>query len=89
MSLPTSNTTANFVKNALFEDYYDSFDVITADSNWSLTHSSLFVKNFFCAGFEAAAVRVQLLTSSGILQQMDRVMRLPDSDEHLQIILWI
>ncbi|GBB97586.1 hypothetical protein RclHR1_30030002 [Rhizophagus clarus] len=45
MSSPTFNTTADFVKSALFEEYYDSFNAVLTDSNWSLTHLSLFAKN--------------------------------------------
>ncbi|GBB87728.1 hypothetical protein RclHR1_01420031 [Rhizophagus clarus] len=45
MSSSTSNTTANFIKSALFEEYYDCFDAVIASSNWSLIHLSLFAKN--------------------------------------------
>ncbi|GBB91853.1 hypothetical protein RclHR1_19270005 [Rhizophagus clarus] len=45
MSSTTSNTTADFIKTALFEEYYDCFNTAIAGSNWFSTHSLLFVKN--------------------------------------------
>ncbi|GBC01365.1 hypothetical protein RclHR1_04160012 [Rhizophagus clarus] len=126
MFSPTSNPTANFIKSALYKEYYECFDAVVTSSNWSLSHLSLFAKDvgkdeyqlqmtglfkndlqlkqylddmasykgfsknllylfskFFGAGFKAAAVKMQLLASSGILQQMDRAQQLLDSNRRL------
>ncbi|GES72955.1 hypothetical protein RCL_jg15605.t1 [Rhizophagus clarus] len=45
MSSPIFNTTADFIKSALFEEYYECFDAVITGFNWSLTYSLLFAKN--------------------------------------------
>ncbi|GES85656.1 hypothetical protein RCL_jg6654.t1 [Rhizophagus clarus] len=45
MFSPTSNPTANFIKSALYKEYYECFDAVVTSSNWSLSHLSLFAKD--------------------------------------------